>query len=181
MVIASLIALVCIAGSLIIGFRRGFLRSLPLLIGVVCGIICAHIFATPLRGILLDLYPRLAGHTESEFIISNLSAGIVFLIISALFFPATLIVSRAFRRRELNVFDGIAGALASLFVTLIFLSLIYNGIVCINPHNSLMKSMRHGDGNIVHSVMMVAPVVLGGQTPEELGYLQQLDEARTIS
>ena len=61
----SLIAIATVALSLLSGFRRGFVRQLPRLAGLLFGIVCAHIFREPLQQHLMQGFPFEQGRTET--------------------------------------------------------------------------------------------------------------------
>lgn len=177
----SLIAIVVIALSVLWGYRQGFYRQIPRLIGIAFGAVAAHIFANPAADTLREAWPRWSGITESQFIYSTVGCGLVFIAVFLIFTFATSFVGWAFRKDERSIFDGIGGAVTSLFIYLIFLSLAYNFLICLWPRSALSESLKTGDGNIIQEVLYIAPSVIGSQSPDTLIHLQQLEDASKIS
>lgn len=177
----SLIAIATVALSLVTGFRRGFVRQLPRLAGLLFGMVCAHIFREPLQQHLMQIYPFEQGRAETEFIYSTLACALIFIIVYPVFTFATRVVFAVFKKGEHSIADSITGALLSLVIYMTFLSLAFNLIICMRPRSELSRSMQHSDANIISEVLRVAPALLGSQSPDELAHLQQLDDARRIS
>lgn len=179
--IPSLIAIAVIGIALVTGFRAGFRRQIPSLVGLLFGIVCAHIFRIPAHDAAVGLFPHFAGRTETEFIYGIIGSGSVFTVAYFIFKSVLSLFSPVFRRGGGSVPDGMAGGLLRLFVCSVFLSLIFNLSVCVSPRSRLTESLRHSDANIVSQVLLIAPDLLGTQTPEELVHLQQLEDAGKIS
>lgn len=177
----SLIAIAIVALSLLSGFRRGFVKQLPRLAGLLFGIVCTHIFREPLQQHLMQILPFEQGRPETEFIYSTLACALIFIIVYPVFTFATRLVFAVFKKGEHSIVDSITGALLSLVIYMTFLSLAFNLTICMRPRSELSKSMQHSDANIISEVLLIAPALLGSQSPDELAHLQQLDDARRIS
>lgn len=177
----SLIALLVQAWALAYGFRLGTVRQVPRVIGLLVGIVCAHVFCEPAANAMADAFPGVLGRTESTYILTTAGCGLVFTAVYLVFRYATVIVVWPFRGREPGIPSRLGGAVISWATWLMFLSLAYNAAVCVSPRSELMRAMRSSDGNIVEEVLMAAPAVLGSQSPEELRHQQQLEDARSIS
>lgn len=177
----SLTAIAVIALALIVGFRKGAVRQIPSIIGFVMGAMSAHIFFEPVTRGLMDTFPYFLGRTETVYFYSTIGCGLVFVVVFLIFRLVTGFITLAFRHRESGVLDGIAGSAVSLIIYVTFLSLAFNWMVCFRPRSEAMQSMKAMDANIVEEVMMVAPLMIGSQTPEELRHLQQLEDASRIS
>lgn len=177
----SLISITLIALAIVRGFRKGFRRQIPQLFGLLFGAVCAHIFRQPVELELMRMFPAAINRCESEFIYSTLACGGVFIFGYLIFSLCTRIVVSIFRIRESSVLDSIGGALLTLVIYTTFLSLVFNFLICFQPRSALSASMTHSDANILSEVLLVAPVVIGSQSPEDLAHLQQLDDARRIS
>lgn len=177
----SLISIVLIALAIVRGFRKGFRRQLPQLFGLLFGAVCAHIFRWPVESELMNLFPGALNRCETEFIYSTLACGGVFILCYLIFTLCTRILVSLFRHRESSILDSIGGALLTLVIYTTFMSLIFNLLICLHPRSELSASMTHSDANILSEVLMVAPAIIGSQSPEELAHLQQLQDARLIS
>lgn len=179
--IYSTVTLLVTAAAVIGGFRRGFRRQLPSLFGMMIGAVCAHIFGRPLGVMLMDTFPQAVGTTEMTFIYGCIGAGVVFLAFYVIFRMLISLFAMAFRSRRRGVFDMIGGAVTGLAVDLTMLSLLLNFIICMSPHNAMMRAERSDDGSIVNQVLAVAPALLGFESPADLAHKQQLEEAKSIS
>lgn len=177
----SLIAISLIAVAIVLGFRKGFRRQLPRLFGLLFGAVCAHIFRIPLQTEIMREFPLALNRPETEFIYSTIACGSIFLVVFLIFTFCLSIFARIFRHRESSVVDSMAGALVALLIYTTFMSLAFNFLICLKPRSELSASMTHSDANILSEVLMVAPLVIGSQSPEELAHRLQLDDARRIS
>lgn len=177
----SLISIVLIAVAIVRGFRKGFRRQIPQLFGLLFGAVCAHIFREPFQFQLMKTFPLALGRPETEFVYSTLACGIVFLAAFVVFTFCLSVFAKVFRRRESTVVDSMGGAFVTLLIYSMFLSLLFNFMICVKPRSELSASMTHSDANILSEVLMVAPLMMGSQSPEELAHRLQLDDARRIS
>lgn len=176
-----LIVLVVAAFAAIRGFRRGFARQTPSVIGMAFGIICTRILAPGLFGVIYGALPSIHGHVEEQFVCDTLSTGIVFGSIYLIFATITSFLGKVLARDDRTIIDNLAGALYSLFKYMLFVSIAYNFIASLQPDSILLKSAKSDDGNAVEEVMLLSPALLGGQDIEELTHLMQLEEAKKIS
>lgn len=177
----SLIAISLIAVAIVHGFRKGFRSQLPQLFGLLIGDVCAHIFRAPLQSEIMVAYPVALNRPETEFIYSTIACGIIFLVSFLIFTSCLAVFARVFRRRESSVVDAMAGALVALLIYTTFMSLAFNFLICIKPRSELSASMTHSDANILSEVLLVAPAMMGSQSPEELAHRLQLYDASRIS
>lgn len=178
----SILALIVVATSIIFGFRCGFKRQISRVISVAFGIVCAHIFNTPVSLWLSEYMNHSSGTPESDYLCSTLSGAAIFITIYVVFRLATCFLSRIFRNgRETGIMDKISGALFSLFFFSLLLSIGYNMLVCFEIEKGILKSVEDGDGNIVGSILSIAPAVLDSESPEELAHQVRLREAKKIS
>ena len=181
MLIYHTVALLAAAFSAVMGFRRGFARRVPALIGLALGIVCCHIFMNPLSEILYGAIPSAHGAVSERYLYSTLSAAIILTGVYLIFNALTFFVGRALARGEHSILNNIGGALFSLFRTLLFLSLAYNLLLAVRPGCGLLNSLKSDDGNIVEGVMLVGPALTGSESPEEFAHTVQVQEARKIS
>lgn len=177
----ALVTMVLVLFGVIAGFRKGFRRQIPSLIGLTFGIVCARLFTDPAAGIVAEIYPVCCGLDEECYVYSNIGAGIVFLAVYFIFRLATGILGHALRKREKGVLDSIAGCFLCVFVYLTILSVCFNFLICFNPDTELTKLSVDGDGNIAGEVSLLSPFLLDTPSPEDLSHLLQLRDARFIS
>lgn len=176
-VIAILIATL----GIVKGYRKGFFRQVPLLIGFCFGVICARIFCAPVEEGLRSLIPSIATRAESDYVYSILSRGIIYILVYEIFSFCTGFLRLLFRSFDSGVLDSISGSFLTLVRYMLMLSVIYNFILCRTTDTDLLRYAKSDDGNIVEEVMLVAPAILGGESVEDLAHTLQLEAAKCIS
>lgn len=180
-IVFHLLAISVVAVSVLLGFRRGFTRQLPSLIGLAFGIVATHIFLLPVAEGVGSLFPSVTGKCYENFFCTTIAAALIFFTVYTVFRRLTGFIGRVFAKKSRGILDNIGGSLFLLFKWVLMLSLVYNLLMCWQRDSVLLKAMKSDDGNAVEEVMLVAPAVLGSESPEELRHRIQLDEARSIS
>lgn len=177
----ALIILLIAAMAVVWGFRRGFARQTPAIIGVAFGIICARLLAPGLHDVLYGAFPTAHGRVEEKFVYDSVSGGLVFFAVYMIFATVTSFIGKVLQRDDRSILDNISGSLFALFKYMLFTSIILNVLLALNLNSPLLKSARSDDGNIITEVMLISPSVLGGEDVEELSHEVQLEEAKKIS
>ena len=180
-VIYHVIVLLIAAVAVVCGFRRGFARQTPSVIGMAFGIICARLLAPGLDDVLYGAFPSVHGKVEEKFVYDTLSTGMVFFSIYAIFRTVTGFLGRVMSSGENSILDNIAGAVYNLFKYMVFLSVAYNLIAAMNPRSEIMHSVKSDDGNVVEEVMLLGPALMGGEDAMDLSHKLQLEDAKKIS
>ncbi|MDE7179720.1 MAG: CvpA family protein [Muribaculaceae bacterium] len=163
------------------GFRLGFARQTPAIIGTAFGIICARLLAPGLDSVLYGAFPSVHGKVEERYLYDTLSSGIVFFCIYAIFRTITSFLGNVLASTEHTILDNISGALFLLFKYLLFLSIVYNYLCGSSPESPLRRCARSDDANAVQEVMLIAPSLLGGEDIVDFSHKIQLEEAKKIS
>lgn len=176
-----LLVLVVAAYAVIRGFRRKMSGQIPAAIGTAFGAVCANIFNRPVAETIWGLFPWVDGKVQESFAYSVAASIIIFFAVFILFRFITSFIGAAFRYVDTTVLDNISGALFSLFLYLLYVSMAYNFLLSINTDSPLHKSLKSDDGNIVEEVMALAPAVIGCESPQELAHRLQLEDAKKIS
>lgn len=176
-----LLVLVVAAYAVIRGFRRKMSGQIPAAIGTAFGAVCANIFNRPVAETIWGLFPWVDGKVQESFAYSVAASILIFFAVFILFRFITSFIGAAFRYVDTTVLDNISGALFSLFLYLLYVSMAYNFLLSINTDSPLHKSLKSDDGNIVEEVMALAPAVLGCESPQELAHRLQLEDAKRIS
>lgn len=176
-----LIVVIVAAFSTIWGFRKGFGRQTPSVIGLAFGIISARLLASGLNDVLYGAFPSVHGHVEQRYLYDNLATGIVFFSIYIIFRTITGFLGKVFRSNETTILDNLSGALYALLKNMLFLSIILNIICGASPESELRRCARSDDGNVVQEVMLLGPALLGGEDIVDLSHRIQLEEAKKIS
>lgn len=178
--IYHVIPLVVAAYSLSRGYRKGFNRQIPKLIGFCFGIVCAHLFSAPAEECMRSIFPGIASRVEGGYIYSVLSTGSIYILIYFLLNICTSFLKLIFRSKP-EIIGRLTGSLFCFIRYMLMLSVMYNIWLGMNPRSELMKFAKSDDGNIVEMVMLISPAVLGGESVEDLAHKLQLEDAKSIS
>lgn len=173
---------ICIAAlGIYKGYRSGFVRQVPALIGLCFGVLCSYIFRFPVEEYISGIMAWEKNKVECGFVTSNVSCALIFLIVSSLFQILTTPLKFFLSIFETGMLDSIAGALLGLLRYTLLVSIFLNILLCFNIDSRLLKYARSDDGDIVHETMLLAPWFLGSESIDDLVHKIQLEEAKTIS
>lgn len=167
--------------GILTGYRKGLLRQAGGLLGVAFGIVAVKAFAPSMISGIENWLPSAISGFKREFLIQSLSCGFLYLAVSSIVQLCCIPLNAIMHVMDKDVVSGIAGAVFRAFKYLMVVSIFYNVIIEISPSSSLAKTACHHDGNIVEGVMQIAPAILGFPGPEEVGFRQQLEDAKKIS
>lgn len=176
-----LVAIIVLIVGLMRGFRKGFFRQTPFLIGFCFGVICARLFSEPVESAIRNLMPSLLSRAECDYICSSIARGLVFLFIYEIFSVVTGFLRLLFRSFRSGVLDSICGMVFTAVRYLLVLSIVLNWLLCVRPRGTLLRYAKSDDGNIIEEVMLIAPGILGGESVEDLAHTLQLEDAKCIS
>lgn len=176
-----ILALAIGAWAIVRGFRKGITRQMCGLLGFAFGIVSARILAEPGEAAARSIMPAFDGPVGDRFIYSIASGAAIFTLVFFIFRWTTASIGRALQAIDTGVLDSLLGSGFHLAKSLLFLSVAFNGLVCLNPQSRLMKYASDSDGNVVEAVMQFAPAVLGCMSFDELSHAFQLEDARKIS
>lgn len=176
-----LIVIVVAAFAVIKGFRTGFTGQISGILGFAFGAVCAHVFEPDAEEIYRSLFPGIRNAVGSAFIYSVMASVTVYCIVFLCFRLFTKVLRAAMQVFYVGMLDSIFGAAFSLLKYLLFISILFNLILCVNPNSSLLKATSSDDGNVVEAVVLLAPAVLGCGSALDLSHLIQLREAKKIS
>lgn len=179
--IYHIIAFIVAILAIVKGYRQGFRRQTPLLIGFCFGVVCARIFSVPVEEGIRELLPSIASRPEADYVYSVLSHGIIYVVVYEIFSFCTGFLRLLFRAMSSGVLDSICGAVLTSVRYLLMLSIGYNFLLCWQTDSQLLRYAKSDDGNIVEEVMLVAPAILGGESVEDLAHTLQLEAAKCIS
>lgn len=167
--------------ALMKGYGSGFTGQVSGILGFAFGAVCCHVFSEEVEEALKWAVPGVMDIPGHTFIYSVLAVVLIYTVVFLLFRMLTGVLRSAMQVFGLGLLDRIFGAGFCLLKYMVFLSLVYNVIVCLNPRSPLMKYANADDGNIVECVMLLAPELLGCYSFEDLAHILQLREARRIS
>ena len=175
--VVLIVAFVAIAS----GFRRGITRQLASLLGFAFGAVAARIL-TP------DLMPKfqwVTGFTPdadfNDFAMNLVCSVSIYFVVYCLFSVFSGILQGALSVFNIGMFNRLLGAFFSLIKNLLWLSIIFNLLICFQPTSELLGYERADDGNLVASVMEISPAILGCYGGKDFAHFHQLKEAKAIS
>lgn len=176
-----LLVILTLALGTIRGFRHKLTEQSPSCFGIAFGVLCSYIFRFPAEEFVAGFLRSETTGVDGEFVLSNLSCTLIFILAYTAFYLATYVLRLFFRMFDTGMLDNIMGALFGVFRGAFFLSIALNIWLCVNPDSRLLKYAMHDDGDIVHEVMLISPYLLGSESVDELAHKIQLEEAKTIS
>lgn len=175
--IVLIVAIMAIA----IGFRRGITGQLASLLGFAFGAVAARVL-TPEMADGFEWVDAFTPAPEfNEFARNIVCASTIYLVVYVIFSIFTNILKGALSIFETGMFNRLIGAFFSLMKNLLWLSIIFNLLLCFNSESGLLRYERANDGNLVASVMELTPVILGSYGGEDFAHFHQLKEAKSIS
>lgn len=169
------------AAGLVIGWRKGFLRQIGGLCGIILGMILCRVLHDPGIEAVRSLWPSVEGKFASDFIYSTLASALIFGGTYAACWLAAGLLGSMMKTIRVGALNSIAGAAFCAFKFLTVLSLFFNLVLCVKPEGSLMKSCKAGDGNMIETVTGIAPALFDSYNADDLALRKQLQDAKKIS
>lgn len=176
-----LISLLGLTYGAIRGYRRGFTGLAPSVLAFACGAVVANVCAEAAAPTVFGWLPQRYDATEASFVASFIPGAVLYVITYSIVEFVTGILRRILGVIGFGILNSLAGALFGAFNVTVWVSLLFNFYVCINPQTSLLDSLTHDDGNIIAQVLLVAPAVVGAESPADFSHKIQMREARKIS
>ncbi|MDE5807404.1 MAG: CvpA family protein [Muribaculaceae bacterium] len=176
-----LVIITALALGTIKGFRERITSQTPSCFGIAFGVLCSYIFRFPAEEIVSSFLKSELTGVDGEFVLSNLSCTLIFIIAYTIFYLCTYVLKLFFRMIDTGMLDNIAGAIFGAFRGAFFISIALNLWLAVSPDSCLLKYAMHDDGDIVHEVMLLSPFMLGSESVDELAHKIQLEEAKYIS
>ena len=167
--------------GLVRGFRHGFVGQLALILGVAFGAVAAHLFIEQGQQAVLTVRSSLANHVGGTYAATLAGGMIIYFAVFGCFCLLSVLLRSATSLIHTGTVNALSGALARAFIRLVEVSAIMNIWVCVNPDSQLVRCVRADDGNLCHTVMLLAPEIMGAESVEEYVYKLQLRDARKIS
>ena len=179
--IYQIIVLAVAAFAVVRGFRKGFTGQICGVLGLAFGAVCSIIFSPEVAAILKSIVPNLTSFPFPPFIYSVVAASLIYSCVYAAFKAFTKILQKALRVFRVGMLDRLAGSAFCILKYMLALSIVYNIILCINPNSPLLNYSKADDGNMVQSVLLLAPGLLGCISADDLAHAMQLLDAKKIS
>lgn len=176
----ALVLLVGLWGA-IHGFRRGITRQLAAVLGFAFGAVCSRVFTPDHAESFRPLAQRFGDPHFLSFISNLVCASTIYFVVYCLFSISSGILRAALSVFQVGMFNRLVGAFFSLTSFLLWLSIAFNLLLCLNPDSGLLRYEKSDDGNIVAAVMDMTPAILGCRGAADFAHEVQLREASTIS
>lgn len=178
-----LIIALCLYG-LFSGWRKGMVRQVGSLLALAFGVVCARIFGPVLEPALAPvLHTGEPGEASpmGVYVLSVVSGSIVFIVVSLALRLLAALLTSLLKVLCLGAVNSILGAVFGLCKWVVILSVALNLWLCITQEKRLLDYCDDGDGNVVETVMSVAPALMDTEGPDNLEHNLQMEEAKTIS
>lgn len=167
--------------AIVAGFRKGISRQLASLLGFGFGAVASRIL-TPEFASSFTWSARFGHSPQFVEFTSNLVCGIIiYTFVFVLFYIFSGVLQSAMSVFQIGMLNRIAGSFFSLIKNLLWLSMIFNLLICCSSQSNLLKYEQANDGNLMAAVMSLTPAILGCDGAEEFAHYYQLKEAKKIS
>lgn len=176
-----IIIIIVAVWAVVTGYRRGMMRQIGVATGVCFGIVIARLAAPECLQTVDEWVPQSLTGFNRPYLVKTLAFGGIYILVVVVIGLATIPLSKLIDALGSGILNSICGAIFKLFQFLMVLSIAYNLIADLNPDGDLTRSSRMHDGNMVEGVIKIAPAILGFPDGEEVGFRQQLEEAKKIS
>lgn len=169
--------------GILTGYRIGFMRQISGVLGVAFGIVATRMIAPDFSVGIENWIPSMVTGFSRTILCQTLACGLIYLIVEGLISlcAAPLAKLVGIIGKSMGVLDSIGGGVFRLFKFLMVVSILYNVISDLDPAGDLTRIASRHDGNIVESVMMIAPALLDFPGAEEVAFKQQMEDAKKIS
>ena len=175
--IVLIVAFIAIAS----GFRRGITGQLASLLGFSFGAVAARILSPELSSHFNWVKGFTPAPEFNDFAINLVCGVTIYFVIYWIFSIFSGVLNGALSVFNVGMFNRLIGAFFSLVKNLLWLSIIFNLLICFQPSSELLRYERADDGNLVASVMEITPAVLGCYGGKDFAHFHQLKEAKAIS
>ena len=167
--------------SLARGFRLGMTGQLATLLGFAFGAVGARIL-TPEFQVNFTWVSSFSPAPEFNVPAINLVCGVtIYFVIFSLFSILSGLLRGAMSVFEVGMFNRLLGSFFNCLKNLLWLSILFNLLLCFSMGSGLLRFERSGDGNLVSAVMALTPAILGCYGAEDISHIEQLKEAKKIS
>lgn len=177
----QIIVVAVAAFALIRGFQKGFTGQVCSILGMAFGAVCSIVFQAEGVEILSQIIPSMVSFPFPPFLYGILASSIIYFVVYYSVKYLTRIFRKLMKVLHVSMLDRLFGSAFCMLKYLLVLSIIYNLILCVDPESPLLKYAEADDGNMVQSVLLLAPGVLGCLDAEDLNHALQLIEAKKIS
>ncbi len=151
MQVFDIILFIILAAAVVLGFIKGFCAQLGAISGVVIGIIMCRMFG--------DSFQRLIFGAESGMGYTIAAYAILFIVVYLLCFLVARLFSSTLSALHLGIINRVAGAVFSLIIWVVVISIGINVYLVIEPKDKGFFMNRNKPWR--PTITMVAPNLLG--------------------
>ena len=167
--------------SIASGFKKGLTGQLASLLGFGFGAVASRIF-TPELVEHFQWTARVGQAPEFNTFSSNLVCAVtIYFCVYWIFYLLTPLFSTVYAIIMVGMFNRLLGAAFSLTKNLLWVSILYNLMLCFISDSRLLRYEKADDGNLIAAVISITPAILGCYGGEDFAHFNQLKEAKSIS
>lgn len=159
----DIIFIILFAGGAVIGYRKGALKQIGSLAGVVAGIIACQTageWASGIAGSIIGANEPDASEL-TIYTAKVLGYGCLFGVTWLGIWLIASFLRKATRALLLRPVDSVAGSLFLIFKWFLVLSLMLNFWKTISPQSTVFNGAKLAGGALLDTVMHIAPITLG--------------------
>lgn len=154
----DIVILIVFAASVITGLRKGLIRQLGSLLGVVLGILAARLFGSSVAYLYESFLSEETATSAACVYATGIAGNVtVFLIVYLLAAVIARVTRVAIKMALLGPLDRVLGVIIAMFQWFLGLSIVLNVWAAIAPSSSLFHSSKIGSGIALETIMEIAP------------------------
>ena len=166
-----IIVIAVAAMAAVYGWRRGLARQTPNVLALAFGIEPA---LASVQAVSEEPY-------RSAYVGGTLATGIVYIVVYTIVCTVCGALGRMLKVFGRGLLGALAGSVYALLDRMVWTSIAFNMLLAFQPGCGLERYGDYGDGDVVTSVMMLAPSLLGCDDVTDLWHAARLHDARMIS
>lgn len=177
----QIIIVIVVVYSILRGFRKGFTGQLNCVLALGFGAVGANVLSPMGEDMVKDLLPIVMFSPYADFIYEVSATMLLYSVIYLIVYLLTWMIRFLMKGIYVGIVNQICGSLFMLMNNLMWVSVCYNLLLCVNPRGELLSFARSDDANMVHVVMLLSPALTGSMSVNDLWYMAQLEDAKKIS
>lgn len=167
--------------AVVSGFRKGITHQIASLLGFAFGAVAARILTPEFSQHFSWVTPLSQSPEFQEFSTNLVCAVCIYIVVFVLFYIFSGILQWILATIPVGMFNRILGSVFALTKNLLWLSIVFNLLLCFSSESELLRYERANDGNLMAAVMSMTHTFLGCDGAEEFAHFYQLKEAKSIS
>ncbi len=176
-----IIVIAVAAMAAVYGWRRGLARQTPNVLALAFGIVAARVMAPEIEPALASVQAVSEEPYRSAYVGGTLATGIVYIVVYTIVCTVCGALGRMLKVFGRGLLGALAGSVYALLDRMVWTSIAFNMLLAFQPGCGLERYGDYGDGDVVTSVMVLAPSLLGCDDVTDLWHAARLHDARMIS